>query len=81
MAGNENDGQGVVALEKLFLQLEATKPGHPDIKDKAARALIAYLFQKFISGAEDFMLKIDRVHECLHGNPDGGVVIDDKYRR
>ena len=78
MARDEDDGQRVAALDQFFLKLETAEAGHADIQHETPGSLFGDFLEKFVARLENLMIEIDGIHQRLHREADGGVVVDDE---
>ena len=80
MTGDEDDWQGIAAPNQFFLQFEPTEAGHTNVEYEAAGFFVGGLFEEFVGGTEDFVAQVHGVHQCLHGEANGRVIVNDKNR-
>ena len=67
-------------LDEFLLQLKSTQARHANVEHKASRALLGDNVEKLVCGAEYFVPEVDRVHQRLHREANGRIVINDENR-
>ena len=81
VAGDDDDGQGLLHGPKPILKTLPGQSGHPQIENDTTVSSHPALVEKFIGRAKNLVRKIDGVHESCHRNAYGGIVIDNEYGR
>ena len=79
MTRYEYDGQRAAARNQLVLQFQAAKTWHANIEDQATESVTFLVLQKLVGRGKYLMLYIDRLKQCLHGDSDCWIVVNDEH--